>query len=99
MPKLVIISINNFLWFTHHYQNLILIILFLSGVVVCDPNPCQHNGKCEVLSSTKFHCDCSSTGYKGEKCEIGIVKVPELPRMELGNKILKRKNLPFNMIY
>ena len=28
---------------------------------------CQHSGKC-VRSGTQLTCDCTNTGFKGDKC-------------------------------
>ncbi|KTG31826.1 hypothetical protein cypCar_00012632 [Cyprinus carpio] len=35
---------------------------------VCDPNPCQNNGVCEVLESGGFKCICKEP-YIGKKCQ------------------------------
>ncbi|XP_028408894.1 uncharacterized protein LOC114531490, partial [Dendronephthya gigantea] len=46
---------------------------------VCEPNPCRHGGECTDINSGHFSCNCSKTGYKGEKCEIGFVTIPDYP--------------------
>lgn len=33
----------------------------------CDPNPCEHGGKCSQVFET-FSCDCGDTGYGGAVC-------------------------------
>ncbi len=35
----------------------------------CTPNPCRHGGVC-YQTWTRFHCDCSGTGYSGAVCHI-----------------------------
>lgn len=35
---------------------------------VCDPNPCQHDGKC-TRTQQGASCDCGATGYVGAQCE------------------------------
>ncbi|RXN09732.1 hyaluronan-binding 2-like protein [Labeo rohita] len=35
---------------------------------VCDPNPCQNNGVCEVLESGSFKCTCKEP-YIGKNCQ------------------------------
>ena len=54
---------------------------FHSYIVIppCDPNPCQHSGRCIAVSTVEYTCDCSSTHYKGVNCEIGIVTFPSIP--------------------
>lgn len=50
---------------------------------LCTPNPCQHKGSCQVISNTKYSCDCTNTGYVGDQCQIGELKVPEFPQMQV----------------
>ena len=38
---------------------------------VCNPNPCQSNGKCSKAGE-KYACDCDRTGHRGEYCEKDI---------------------------
>ncbi|KAK3696474.1 hypothetical protein QZH41_002436 [Actinostola sp. cb2023] len=42
-----------------------------ADVEACKPNPCRHGGRCVVISSKTFKCDCSNTGFKGRLCEEG----------------------------
>ncbi|CAF0711486.1 unnamed protein product [Brachionus calyciflorus] len=35
----------------------------------CDSKPCQHNSICSMKNSTKFECNCTNTGYAGQRCE------------------------------
>ncbi|XP_046717176.1 contactin-associated protein-like 4 isoform X2 [Silurus meridionalis] len=37
----------------------------------CSPSHCEHGGRCTQSWST-FHCDCSSTGYKGATCHSSV---------------------------
>ena len=38
---------------------------------VCNPNPCQSNGKCSKAND-KYDCNCTGTGHQGEHCEKDI---------------------------
>ena len=51
---------------------------------MCVPNPCKHNGKCDIENKDKFRCDCIKTGYEGKTCEVGIVKLPGFPPLDSG---------------
>ncbi|KAK2876300.1 hypothetical protein Q8A67_020396 [Cirrhinus molitorella] len=44
------------------------IFSFFDEPEVCDPNPCQNNGVCEVLKSGGFRCTCKEP-YIGKKCQ------------------------------
>uniref|UniRef100_A0A8C2CXT6 Neurotrypsin n=1 Tax=Cyprinus carpio TaxID=7962 RepID=A0A8C2CXT6_CYPCA len=44
------------------------IFSFFDEPEVCDPNPCQNNGVCEVLESGGFKCICKEP-YIGKKCQ------------------------------
>ena len=37
----------------------------------CDSSPCLNSGNCDKDGSGGYKCDCSSTGYNGDNCEIG----------------------------
>lgn len=37
----------------------------------CETNPCANGGDCEVVGES-YECDCSSTDFEGERCEISI---------------------------
>ena len=50
-----------------------------SEIKVCQPNPCLHGGICSVVSEDQCRCDCTHTGYKGTKCEIGYFNIPNYP--------------------
>ena len=50
----------------------------------CEPNPCEHSGKCSQQSDNTASCDCSGTGYKGKHCEIGIIKMASFPQLVVG---------------
>ena len=36
---------------------------------LCVPNPCQNGGRCSQPRNQTIQCDCSSTDFKGRKCE------------------------------
>ena len=50
-------------------------------IILCKPNPCRHGGKCIVINSRKFSCDCQDTGYEGDVCKIGVVTPPDIPKL------------------
>lgn len=35
----------------------------------CDTQPCRHDAPCEMVNSTSYECNCTSTGYAGAHCE------------------------------
>lgn len=37
----------------------------------CDPNPCQHAGKC-FSDANAFTCDCAGTGFEGFRCDRNV---------------------------
>lgn len=37
----------------------------------CDPNPCLNSGVC-TPEDTTFTCDCSGTGYAGDRCDSSL---------------------------
>ena len=63
---------------THNYLPL------LSEITPCGPDPCQHNGKCVIFGEDDFSCDCSSTGYTGVTCNIGVLTLPSYPALTIG---------------
>ena len=48
-----------------------------SEIKVCEPNPCLHGGMCSVLSEDEYSCDCTNTGYKGTKCDVGYFNISD----------------------
>lgn len=48
---------------------------------MCQPNPCLHNGTCSVVNEDKYTCECTHTGYRGTKCEIGFFKISDYPKI------------------
>ncbi|XP_065056069.1 fibrillin-1-like [Rhopilema esculentum] len=52
-------------------------------ILVCKPNPCQHGGKCKIVSPTTYACNCTGTGYEGTDCNIGIIDIDAIPKLEL----------------
>ena len=69
-------SINNFC---------VLFYLFFSEIILCKPNPCRHGGKCRIINSRQFSCNCEDTGYEGDLCERGVVTLPDFPKLIFGN--------------
>ena len=71
---------NEWLELTYHIETLTTITTNMTTkntsiastnttVEVCEPNPCNNNGKCvEYLG--KYVCDCFGTKYEGDYCEI-----------------------------
>ena len=37
----------------------------------CDSNPCLNNGICVGIGENRYRCDCYSTGFEGENCDVG----------------------------
>ena len=56
----------------------------LSEITPCEPDPCQRNGKCVIVGDDDFSCDCSSTGYTGVTCNIGVLTLPSYPALTIG---------------
>ena len=54
-------------------------------MAACDqPSPlCLHGGNCSSIGLENFLCNCSGTGYIGEKCQIGVIVVPDLPSLNV----------------
>ena len=50
-----------------------------SEIKVCQPNPCLHGGICSVVSEDQHSCDCTNTGYKGTKCQVGYFNISDYP--------------------
>ena len=50
-------------------------------IQACEPNPCQNSGVCTALGPQEFECDCTGTGYKGERCQYGILELPPYPTL------------------
>jgi len=38
----------------------------------CESIPCENNGTCQPNSSKGFTCNCTNTGYDGERCEMEL---------------------------
>ena len=52
---------------------------------MCKPNPCRHGGRCIIITPRQFSCDCQHTGYQGDLCEVGVVTLPDYPKLISGN--------------
>lgn len=58
-----------------------LLLLSMTEIKTCQPNPCRHEGKCLALDENSFSCNCEETGYKGDQCEVGIITTPIFPKL------------------
>ena len=58
-----------------------LVLLLMTEIKTCQPNPCRHGGKCLALDEDSFICDCHGTGYKGDQCEVGFITTPIFPKL------------------
>ena len=58
-----------------------LVLLLMTEIKTCQPNPCRHGGKCFALDENSFICDCDGTGYKGDQCEVGFITTPIFPKL------------------
>jgi hypothetical protein len=43
------------------------------AIVSCASSPCVHDGVCYEEFPSGYYCDCSGTGYDGDRCEIDVV--------------------------
>ena len=53
----------------------------------CLPSPCLHGAECtevETVGGGVPYCHCSGTGYRGDLCEVGVVSIPSLPLLTVG---------------
>ena len=37
-----------------------------------------------MASNTEISCDCTNTGYEGDRCQIGIIYTPDFPKLKAG---------------
>ena len=58
-----------------------LVLLLMTAITTCQPNPCRHEGKCLALDENSFICNCDGTGYKGDHCEVGVITTPIFPKL------------------
>ena len=65
--------VSSFLWYIMFSPQL------FSEIKVCEPNPCLHGGICSVVSEDQYSCDCTNTGYKGTKCDVGYFNISNYP--------------------
>ena len=59
-------------------------VFIFSEIRACEPNPCQNGGICTSISSSRFTCNCSLTGYSGSKCDVGNIDTPQYPPFTRG---------------
>jgi hypothetical protein len=43
------------------------------AIVSCASSPCVHDGICYEDAPSGYFCDCSGTGYEGDRCETDVV--------------------------
>lgn len=61
-------------------------VLYSTELLTCQPNPCDHGGKCKVHDHESFSCDCKGTGYTGSKCQTGLTSAPVFPKLSIKSK-------------
>ena len=49
---------------------------------LCSVSPCQHGGVC-YTEDLEQKCNCTGTGYAGITCELGIIKIPDIPPLKI----------------
>ena len=59
----------------------------------CDPNPCQHNGKCTDVGGQPS-CECTDARYSGDKCQ-GLFSL----RLQMLLPLLHSATLQSNLDY
>ena len=52
---------------------------------LCFPNPCQHDGMCSITEENAFTCDCGSTGYTGETCNVLLIDTPDISDLRINS--------------
>ena len=67
--------------FVQYLTSFLFLFEFYLEIILCKPNPCRHGGRCIVIDSQKFSCDCQNTGYEGDLCERGVVTPPDFPKL------------------
>eukprot|EP00794_Sanderia_malayensis_P014521 gene14521-16026_t len=55
-------------------------------IEICTSDPCKHGGICQEISKTEYKCDCRNTGYEGETCNRGVIKIPEFPMLQINKR-------------
>eukprot|EP00794_Sanderia_malayensis_P003951 gene3951-4496_t len=55
-------------------------------IEICTSDPCKHGGICQEISKTEYKCDCRNTGYEGETCNRGVIKIPEFPMLQMNKR-------------
>ena len=69
---------------TFAYYLYLSLFSFYPEIILCKPNPCRHGGRCAIINSRKFSCDCQHTGYEGDLCDRGVVMPPDFPKLISG---------------
>ena len=72
-----------------------------SEIKLCEPSPCLHSGICSVVSEDQYSCDCTNTGYKGTKCDVGYFNISNYPTVitnEISPPIMISCSPPTNQI-
>ena len=52
---------------------------------LCFPNPCRHDGVCSITEENAFTCDCDSTGYTGEICDVLLINTPDISDLRINS--------------
>ena len=45
----------------------------------------MHGGLCTAVGTDSFTCNCSGTGFEGDRCQLGIIIIEDLPLLKVGN--------------
>ena len=61
---------------------------FVTENTVCAPNPCKHNGSCEIIDKDNFKCHCVDGLHTGDTCEKGLVEMPTFPVLVTGQTLI-----------
>ena len=46
----------------------------------------MHNGTCTEVDATTFNCECTGTGYHGDRCQKGIVEIDSIPELVVNQR-------------
>ena len=60
--------------------------MFFLGKPVCNDDTCT-NGKCVEISDTQFYCNCTGTLYTGNKCDRGLILVPDIGELQYSSSV------------
>ena len=66
-------------WFTY--------LFYCPDKPPCSSNPCLNNGVCRDINNFEYRCNCKGTHYKGLQCDIGIIEIPQIPILIVGQRV------------